>query len=183
MLQVLGAAILFSAWGGCYFARPSARYLYQIITFVQKNNEGILVAGWWPPSKPRRIYNGRKLSRGSKSLPSSQEYLGMNQKTLFALILVSITKVGASRKGCSSWSGFWGESLPEETANAYPGNSLVPEATFLIIKWQVPLKLWIALQLVLLSKSREENTVKEKPQLNWKCISRELVMNSSCTRI
>ena len=45
MLQVLGAAILFSAWGGCYFARPSARYLYQIITFVQKNNEGILVAG------------------------------------------------------------------------------------------------------------------------------------------
>ena len=30
MLQVLGAAILFSAWGGCYFARPSARYLYQI---------------------------------------------------------------------------------------------------------------------------------------------------------
>ena len=31
VLQVLGAAILFSAWGGCYFARPSARYApYQI---------------------------------------------------------------------------------------------------------------------------------------------------------
>merc|ERR1719500_2184653 len=30
----------------------------------------------------------------------------------------------------------------------------------------VPLKLWVALQLVLLSKSREENAVKEKPKLN-----------------
>ena len=25
--QVLGVAILFSAWGGCYFLRPSARFL------------------------------------------------------------------------------------------------------------------------------------------------------------
>ena len=50
MLQVLGAAILFSAWGGCYFARPSARYLYQInlsehLCRSQKNNKAILVAG------------------------------------------------------------------------------------------------------------------------------------------
>ena len=181
MLQVLGVAILFSAWGGCYFARPSARSSQMTLHDIHHMN--ILVAGSWLSWKEKRIYNGNRHSRGLTSLPSSQEYLGMNQKTLFALILVSITKVGASRKGCSSWSGFWGESLPEETANACPGNSLLPEATFLIIKWQVPLKLWIALQLVLLSKSREENTVKEKPQLNWKCISRELVMNSSCTRI
>merc|ERR1719180_559196 len=29
----------------------------------------------------------------------------------------------------------------------------------------VPLKLWVALQLVLLSKSREENTAKEEPKI------------------
>ena len=39
MLQVLGAAILFSAWGGCYFARPSARCPYQIINFCPEEQE------------------------------------------------------------------------------------------------------------------------------------------------
>ena len=36
MLQVLGAAILFSAWGGCYFARPSARYHPHQIIFAEE---------------------------------------------------------------------------------------------------------------------------------------------------
>merc|ERR1712037_210953 len=31
------------------------------------------------------------------------------------------SKVGAPRKGWSSGSGFWGECLPEETADACPG--------------------------------------------------------------
>ena len=36
---------------------------------------------------------------------------------------VSFSKVGAPRKGCSSGFGFWGESLPEETADACPGDT------------------------------------------------------------
>ena len=35
-----------------------------------------------------------------------------------------LSKVGASRKGCSSGSGFWGESLPQEAADACLGDYL-----------------------------------------------------------
>ena len=47
----------------------------------------------------------------------------MNQDAIrvYVMVLVSFSKVGAPRKGWSSGSGFWGESLPEETADASPG--------------------------------------------------------------
>merc|ERR1719331_3690468 len=47
----------------------------------------------------------------------------MNQDAIrvYVMVLVSFSKVGAPRKGWSSGSGFWGESLLEETADASPG--------------------------------------------------------------
>ena len=48
-------------------------------------------------------------------------WVGIKMPYVHNVVLVSFSKVGAPRKGWSSGSGFWGESFPEETAYACPG--------------------------------------------------------------
>ena len=38
LIQVLGVAILFSAWGGCYIMRPSTRFLFLINPSLQMDH-------------------------------------------------------------------------------------------------------------------------------------------------
>ena len=38
LLQVLGVAILFSAWGGCYLMRPSTRFFFLINPSLQMDH-------------------------------------------------------------------------------------------------------------------------------------------------
>jgi len=111
--EVLGAAILFSAWGGCYFARPSARLMAALKT--RKNTQ-------WEKAQ-QRINVSPLVSRISGLVPQGK----------------------AAAVGLA-----FGESL-------FLRKLLMPVL--------VPLKLWAALQLVLLSKPREgEERVKEEPQ-------------------
>ena len=87
--QVLGVAILVSAWGGCYFLRPSARSLP--LHFETRNKmrkwswsvyQKYFPIGLWLSSKTRTTSNGNKHKRGSLCPPSPAEYQGMNTESL-----------------------------------------------------------------------------------------------------
>ena len=87
--QVLGVAILVSAWGGCYFLRPSARSLP--LHFETRNKmrkwswsvyQKYFPIGLWLSSKTRTTSNGNKHKRGSLCPPSPAEYQGMNKENL-----------------------------------------------------------------------------------------------------
>lgn len=109
--EVLGVAILFSAWGGCYIMRPSTR----LMTVLKRKK-----STQWEKAQ-QRINVSPIVSRISRLVPEGK----------------------AAAVGLA-----FGESL-------FFRKLLVPVL--------VPLKLWVALQIILLLKSKEEDIVEEKP--------------------
>merc|ERR1719347_909840 len=111
--EVLGVAILFSAWGGCYFMRPSARFM---AVLKNKNHKQ------WKQAQAR----------------------------------ISVSPLASRISGL----------VPQGKAAAVGlafGESVFLRKLFMPIL--VPLKLWIALQLVLMLKSRDSDVIKSADQV------------------
>ena len=138
--QVLGVAILFSAWGGCYFLRPSARSHPLHLEAWNRMRKSIIIESicvsrilsqrFMTVLKNKNHKQWKQAQARISVSPlasriSGYEYGGPSYHLVFFL------KVSSPREGCSCGPRFWRKCLSQKTTHANPGRWIL---------WQPPSK-------------------------------------------